>query len=74
VEVPCGAYGDFDGDGDVDGVDFGFFASCFNGTGNPYVSVECSVVDRNADGSVDGADFGTFAGCFNGTGNKGACW
>lgn len=27
--------GDFDGDGDCDGADYGLFASCFNGCGNP---------------------------------------
>jgi hypothetical protein len=63
---------DFDGDCDVDGADYGTFASCFNGTGNA-VAPACAVADLNGDNSVDGVDYGLFASCFNGTGNPPAC-
>lgn len=63
---------DLTDDGDVDGEDFGVFASCFNGTGN-VVSGGCLASDLNGDQYVDGADYGLFAMCFNGTGNPPAC-
>jgi hypothetical protein len=63
---------DFDGDGDVDGADYGVFAGCFNGTGNP-INSGCSQADLNGDNAVDGVDYGLFASCFNGTGNPPAC-
>jgi hypothetical protein len=66
------APGDQDADGDVDGADYGWFAGCFNGTGNP-VSGGCQAADLNGDHSVDGADYGIFASCFNATGNPPAC-
>ena len=34
VDVLAIRPGDFDLDGDVDGVDLGMFSACFNGTGN----------------------------------------
>jgi hypothetical protein len=64
--------GDFDLDGDVDGADYGVFAGCFNGTGNP-INPGCDTADINNDNSVDGADYGIFAGCFNGSGNRPNC-
>jgi hypothetical protein len=63
---------DLDGDGDVDGTDFGVFSGCFNGTANP-VGAGCNPADLNVDGSVDGADYGILSGCFNGSGNPPAC-
>lgn len=63
---------DFDGDGDVDGADFGTFAHCYNGTGAP-VPPGCEGVDLSADGSVDGVDYGIFSSCFNGSGNPPRC-
>lgn len=69
VPPPVVKIADFDSDGDVDGVDFGSFAACFNGTGNPLPSAACADIDMDKDGDVDGADFGVFAACFNGTGN-----
>jgi hypothetical protein len=64
--------GDLDLDGDVDGTDFGAFASCFNGTGSP-IQTGCDAADLNGDGSVDGTDYGQFSACFNGSGNPPAC-
>jgi hypothetical protein len=63
---------DYDCDGDVDGVDYGMFASCFNGTGNP-IAAGCERVDIDGDHSVDGVDYGLFASCFNGSGNPPGC-
>jgi hypothetical protein len=64
--------GDINGDNSVDGVDYGLFAGCFNGTGNP-IAPGCASADMNTDNSVDGVDYGLFAGCFNGTGNPSPC-
>jgi len=63
---------DNNGDGFVDGTDYGAFAACFNGTGNPY-NGDCACFDVNDDGSIDITDYGTFAGCYNGTGNPPNC-
>jgi hypothetical protein len=63
---------DADHDGDVDGADYGVFASCFNGSGQP-IAPSCGTHDFDLDGDVDGADFGVFAACFNGSGNPPAC-
>jgi hypothetical protein len=61
---------DRDKDGDVDGVDFSIFASCFNKAGNPPRVVGCTSADATSmdadnDGDVDGVDFSVFASCFN---------
>jgi hypothetical protein len=65
---------DCDGDGDVDGVDFAKFASCYNMAGNPPRTLGCSAIegdkfDFDGDADVDGLDFATFASCFNKAGN-----
>ncbi len=58
--------GDFDGDGDVDLADFGQFAQCFNGPGNP-PAAGCTVnADLDGDGDIDLGDFGVFAANFTG--------
>lgn len=72
VYAPVPPAADLDADGDVDGTDFGVFAGCFNGTGNP-MTADCLSADLNFDGVVDGLDFGIFSGCFNGAGNPPAC-
>jgi hypothetical protein len=64
---------DCDGDGDVDGVDFGIFAACFNKAGNPPRTPGCPPFaalkfDDDGDVDVDGVDFGVFASCYNGAG------
>jgi hypothetical protein len=65
---------DRDRDGDVDGVDFSVFASCFNKAGNPPRTVGCTTddaagMDADNDGDVDGVDFSVFASCYNQAGN-----
>jgi hypothetical protein len=58
-KTPNALTGDFDNDGDVDGVDFGTFAPSY-GTiaGQPNYKQEC---DLDLDGDIDGVDFGLFA-------------
>jgi hypothetical protein len=63
---------DINGDGSVDGTDFGAFSACFNGTGNP-TAPTCDCFDSDGDGDVDGTDYGAFGACFNGTGNPPNC-
>lgn len=72
LTMPPAGPGDLDADGDVDGTDFGRFAFCFNGTGNP-PHPGCEPADLNKDGFVDGSDYGIFASCFNGSGNPSPC-
>jgi hypothetical protein len=69
---PSGA--DCDGDGDVDGLDFAVFASCFNKAGNPPRTLGCPPTwqtgyDFDDDGDIDGVDFSVFAICYNKAGN-----
>lgn len=63
---------DTDGDGDVDGVDLGVFAGCFNGADNSILP-GCECFDGDGDSDVDGVDFGLFSACFNGAGNTPGC-
>lgn len=73
AESPCGTpRQDVNGDGSVDGTDYGVFSSCFNGSGN-IASAACQCLDADADGDVDGVDFGVFSSCFNGAGNPPGC-
>jgi hypothetical protein len=62
----CGDDGDFDGDGDVDLVDFGEFQLCFTGPG---VSLDpgCECGDFDGDNDLDLADFGSFQLTFTGS-------
>jgi hypothetical protein len=65
---------DNDVDGDVDGIDFSVFASCFNKAGNPPRTFGCNsdaqdAFDFDNDGDIDGIDFSSFASCFNKAGN-----
>jgi hypothetical protein len=72
-EAPC-IPADTDCDGDVDGIDFAVFASCFNGAGQPPRTTNCTTdesdrFDFDGDSDVDGVDFSKFASCYNGAGN-----
>ncbi len=58
--------GDFDGDDDVDQVDFGRFQICLSGSTNPQTLPECQEAHFDADSDVDGTDFSLFLGCLSG--------
>jgi uncharacterized lipoprotein YddW (UPF0748 family) len=70
---PFEAFGDFDGDGDVDLNDYGDLLSCYNGPGNSYPIPVCEVADSDGDGDVDLTDYGAFLSCYNGPGATPAC-
>jgi hypothetical protein len=52
--------GDWDGDGDVDLIDYGHFADCITGPGGGPMGPGCNAFDFNTDTDVDAADFATF--------------
>jgi hypothetical protein len=55
-------YGDVNGDGVVNGLDFGLFRSAFGtATGDP---AYLSYLDYNNDGAINGLDFGQFRSRF----------
>lgn len=56
---------DFDGDGDVDLEDFGYFQACLSGPGVPYTP-GCQNADLDGDGEVDNHDFMIFKSYFSG--------
>jgi len=64
---------DFDADGDVDPIDFGWFQTCFNGPNRLYRYANCDVTDLDADHDVDLADFSLFQDCFNGPNRPPKC-
>jgi hypothetical protein len=56
--------GDFDGDGDVDQEDFGFFQSCYSDA-SATASGACVKADLNSDGFVNHIDFEIFRACLS---------
>ncbi|MCK4661112.1 MAG: lamin tail domain-containing protein, partial [Phycisphaerae bacterium] len=56
----CPPPGDYDGDGDVDLDDYGFFHDCFTAPGGGLASPRCTCFDTDTDGDVDLADFRAF--------------
>jgi hypothetical protein len=73
MEVVQAVGADFDLDGDVDLMDFGYFQGCFNGPNRPAVQSDCAEADIDGDADVDLADFALFHGCFNGPNRRPAC-
>lgn len=65
--VSCGTWGDFNGDCEVDLVDFGPFESCLTGPGTASVGTECQAGDFDGDGDVDLHDFREFQLAFAGS-------
>ena len=63
VEIPMG---DFDGDSDVDLVDFGHFHLCYSGANQDYAS-GCEAGDFDEDGDIDMADYSNFQLAYTGT-------
>ena len=64
----CIAYGDCDGDGDVDLGDFLAFQSCYTGPGGGPVGPECECADFDLDTDVDLGDFLAFQSAYTGPG------
>jgi len=56
---------DYDGDGDVDQEDFGYFQACYSGTGVPY-GPGCAAADLSGNGAVDQHDMEIFQACMSG--------
>jgi hypothetical protein len=65
VEAPT-VPGDFDGDVDVDLVDFGHLQACFTGAGICPIPAGCEDADLEGDCDVDQNDFAIFQGCMSG--------
>jgi hypothetical protein len=61
-EMAC----DFNGDGDVDQEDFGWFQACLTGTAVPVESPDCVDANLDGDSDVDMDDFGIFRECMSG--------
>jgi hypothetical protein len=59
--------GDFDGDDDVDQVDFGHFQICLSGSQIAQTLPECQDARFDADSDVDDGDFSLFLGCLSGS-------
>lgn len=62
---------DFDGDGDVDQIDFAFFQTCYTGgvgTNPPIYPAGCECADSNIDGAINQADTTAFELCASGPG------
>jgi hypothetical protein len=62
-DLSCMGSGDWDGDGDVDLVDFAALADCLGGPGVD-ATEDCVSSDLDMDGDVDLADFGVFTRSF----------
>ena len=63
--VPSGT-GDFDGDGDVDFVDFGRLQVCFSGSNGEPIDEACNSGDFDDDGDIDLLDYAAFQAVFTG--------
>ena len=57
---------DFDGDEDVDLVDFATFQMCYTGPGAPQTDPWCPPIDADGDGDVDTDDLAIFLECLSG--------
>jgi uncharacterized lipoprotein YddW (UPF0748 family) len=71
LEVPITvlpSFGDFDGDNDVDQVDFGHMQVCLSGTTVPQDASACQDAKNDGDSDVDQEDMGAFIRCLSGPG------
>ncbi len=71
--LPVPGRADFDGDGDVDLMDFERLQTCFNGPNRPAAQSGCAKTDFDNDADVDLDDFQVFQSCFNGPNRPPAC-
>ncbi|HPD30944.1 MAG TPA: family 10 glycosylhydrolase [Phycisphaerae bacterium] len=69
--VPPPVPGDFDGDYDVDQVDFARMQNCLSGATVPQNAPDCQGAKLDGDSDVDYDDMQLFAGCFSGPGVPG---
>jgi len=60
IEVP--PKGSYDGDADLDLIDFAALQRCFTGDGVPVTDIDCLTFDFDFDSDVDGADLAAFQG------------
>lgn len=65
-QVAPGTRGDFDNDGDVDLDDFGFFQTCYTGSGVVQDDPDCAGALLDNDADVDLDDFAIFRECMSG--------
>jgi hypothetical protein len=61
-------FGDFDGDWDVDQIDFGHMQACLTGSSQPLSDPACCNTRRDGDSDVDQSDVAAFLGCLSGPG------
>lgn len=61
-------FGDFDGDWDVDQVDFGHLQSCLTGPSSPQTDRACCSARSDGDSDVDQMDMAAFLRCLSGPG------
>ncbi len=66
------ALGDFDSDGDVDGIDYAMLFRCLEGP-ETAVGLDCRNADLQRDGDVDLADYRKLLQCFAGSGQAASC-
>lgn len=59
---------DFDGDGDVDQIDFGRFQNCLTAPNTPQTLPSCWKARIDSDNDVDANDYLIFEGCMSGPG------
>jgi len=71
IAVPELISSDFDGDGDVDQEDFGFFQQCYSGL-LPYAE-GCEAADLDGTGNIDLDDFIIFHSCIGGANQPPGC-
>ncbi|UCD29619.1 MAG: hypothetical protein JSV03_03825 [Planctomycetota bacterium] len=62
----------FDDDNDVDQEDFGWFQTCYTGSG-VFPTTECEPADLDSDRDVDVEDFNIFQTCMSGPSNPPGC-
>jgi hypothetical protein len=60
--------GDFDGDGDIDMIDFGHIQTCLDQSGLPQNAPECIDTRLDTDNDVDQQDLAIFLNCLSGAG------
>lgn len=64
---PCAIpFADLDGDGDVDGTDFGILQACYTGDGTFVLASACGCGDTDNNDNINSADLAAFTNCVSG--------